>query len=204
MEFNAGRLHLVLDDRTGSITRIDDRQTGLVHLDAARDGRADGRLFRVIVPQGDWISRYADSHEQAPPSVERNGGAATLRFENLRARGEPTGVSVEVRIEPLEGAGEVRFGFRVTNRSEEDVTEVQGPVLGGWTGLGGKGRDRWTLGALQEWDPHQLPHHRGASYIRYHHSRPATRRSPGHSTGSTAGASRPAATACPYRWQPTR
>ena len=69
MELSNGRLVLVLDDQSGELIRIANRNTGKTFLDATEGGRTDGRLFHAVVPSERSIVR---SHEKSRmPSVGR-------------------------------------------------------------------------------------------------------------------------------------
>jgi len=62
----------------------------------------------------------------------------------------------------------VTFRLRLSNRSDSDVTDVLFPWLGGWTGLGGKGKDFMVLGGVRSIDPHAFPKNKGTTFIRFH------------------------------------
>jgi hypothetical protein len=168
MHLENGRLRLTLDERSGSIVGIEDRKTGLVHLNATGDGRADGRLLRVIVPSAVWSSRYADSHVGPPPQIEQRGTGVRLLFAGLQAQGEPTGITAEVQIDLPPGTDEARLTLYLRNDGPGQVTEIQFPWIGGWTGLGGTGKDLMILGAHSEFDPFSFPLNKGTTYAQYH------------------------------------
>ncbi|MBN2202457.1 hypothetical protein JW777_10915, partial [bacterium] len=168
MELRNGRTILTIDERTGSIARLTDSRTGRVHLDACEGGRSDGRLFRVLLPVPEWSSRYADSHEQAAPTITREGGKVLLRWDNLKTRDEPAGVSAETAIEMPEGSDEVRFTLKIANGGPGPVADILFPWLGGWTGIGGKNKDMMILGAKTSFHPHSFPFHTGTTYARLH------------------------------------
>lgn len=153
MKIQAGRLRLILDASSGAFERIEDRSTGLVHVRA----NPDRFLFRVTVPRGIWATRYVDN-TSAPPRITRAGeGGYVLAWNNLPAADGPSGVDVEMRVEPVPAGNEIRFVTTVTNRGADTVTEVCAPAVAGWTGIGGKGRDRLVCGGHVGRDPHRFP-----------------------------------------------
>ena len=168
MELSNGRLVLVLDDQSGELIRIANRNTGKTFLDATEGGRTDGRLFHAVVPSERWSSRYVNSHEADPPEIGRNGNGVSLLYKNLKARGEPTGVTVKVIVDLPTGTDEARFTLEVHNDGSSDVLDILFPWIGGWTGIGGKGEDLMVLGASVEVDPHGFPMHFAKTYARVH------------------------------------
>jgi hypothetical protein len=66
-ELNNGILKILINKDNGTIARIENIQTGLVHVDSTGDRSKYGRLFRMILPKKDWPFHYADSH-----SYEKN------------------------------------------------------------------------------------------------------------------------------------
>lgn len=58
MELNVGHLRMVIDEENGAITRMENKATGLVHIDS----NPNKILFRITVPQDSWTSRYVDNH----------------------------------------------------------------------------------------------------------------------------------------------
>jgi len=168
IELISGRLLLVIDKASGSIVRIEDRKTGLVHLDALREGnRGYGRLLHLIVPSGIWVSRMAETHLAPSPKIQRDGDGVTIVYPDLPARGQKTGIEVRVRIKLVPESDEARFTLQLENRGECPITEVVFPIIGGWTGVGGRGKDRMVAGASYEFDPHGFPINKGIPISRF-------------------------------------
>lgn len=163
-----GRLEMHLDNKTGSIVRIVDRGTSTIHLDAVSEGREDGRLFRLMAPVERRSSRHVDSHTSPPPQVEQNGERVILRWPRLQANGEEVGICAEVRIELPPGKDEAIFTLHVENHSGGDITDILFPWIGGWSGLGGPGKDSMVLGGHPAIDPHGYPLPSGMTYARVH------------------------------------
>jgi len=167
IELAAGRLRLGIDKKTGSIARIEDAKNKIVHLDVLKEGaRGYGRLLHVIGTSGIWTSRIAESH-LAAPKIQTDNNGLTISYPNLPARGQKTGIRAKVRIELIDELDEARFTVEVENRGEGPITEVQFPVIGGWTGVGGSGKDRMVVGATYEFDPHGFPINKGVPYARF-------------------------------------
>ncbi len=163
MKLENGRTLIELDAQCRSITRVCDANLGMDHL----DGGEWSRLFRVITPTVDWVSRYADSQDQAPPEIEEDGGGVTLRFAELvAADGAATGIAVQVRIEPSASPDEILLTIQVENRGVDEINEIVFPWLGGWSGQGGRGEDLMLVGAGIAVDPHAFPIESGATYAR--------------------------------------
>ncbi len=161
MNLKAGRTQVVIDEKSGAITRIEDARTGLVHI----PDNPQNLLFRLNVPQGTWTSRYADNLGAAPRVELKTESELRLRWDNLPdCDGAPTGLDVGVVFRAVADTGEVRFRIEIANHGEETVDDLHAPVLSGWTGLGGPGRDTLILGAHTEYDPHRFPMVTGTTY----------------------------------------
>ena len=171
IESTSGRLRLVIDKNTGSIVRIEDRKTSVIHLNSMGEGRDDGRLFRIIVPSSMWSSRYADSQDAPSPNIQDDANSINIIYPELLARGEVTGVSAMVRIELASETYEARFTLKLENHGTAPITEVIFPIIGGWTGIGGKGKDKMILGAWTEFNPYSFPRNVGTTYARWHQRR---------------------------------
>ena len=164
MDIHSGRMILSLDDKTGEIAKIVDGKTGLVHLDAQKDGRDDARLFRITVPKETWLDRNIDSHTCKAPKITRKTNGLLMRWDNCLAHGEATGVNVEVSVEELPEHEEIRFNLRVENHGFEPILNILFPCVAGWTGIGGKGKDQMSCGPARFFDPHARPAHRCMPY----------------------------------------
>lgn len=162
-----GRTSVTLDDMTGSVIRVADRRSKRVHLDARAGGVDDGRLFRLVIPSPAWRSRHTNSHT-SEPTVMRAAGSGRFHFRNLLVEGETTSVHAEVHVEAPADTDDVRFAITIENKGRMPVTEVRFPWLGGWTGLGGPGKDTMILGANTEFDPYAFPLKTGTTYARIH------------------------------------
>jgi hypothetical protein len=165
MEISYGRLKLNFDPATGSLLRLQDAADGLVHLEARRDGHADGRLWRVTAPAERWSSRYADSHAQPSVEAREASGGLTFRYPSLLAvTGEALGIAAEVRVTPSPRPDEALFTLRLENHGAATLNEVRFPWVASWAGLGGPGQDRMALGARNFADPHDFPKPTGYTY----------------------------------------
>jgi hypothetical protein len=163
LKLQNGRTLIELDAECRSIVRLQDTVLGMDHL----EGGDWSRLFRVITPTVDWVSRYADSQDQAPPEIEEDGGGVTLGFPELvAADGATTGIAVEVRIEPSASADEMLLTLQVENRGVDEINEIVFPWVGGWNGQGGPGKDLMLVGAGIAFNPHGFPAESGATYAR--------------------------------------
>lgn len=166
MEIRHGRTKVVIDPRTGSILRIEDTVSGLVHIDANRDGRTDGRLFQLVLPSEAWWSCPAESHQQAIVRCGRRGNGLGIEYPDLKAAdGAQTGVAVRVEIRPG-AADELLLTMHVENRGPRTVIDTTFPLLGGWHDLGGGDKDRIARGANAFIHPRMYPNAAGNTYAR--------------------------------------
>lgn len=169
MEISSGRLKAAFDPITGSLVRLQDTTSKLVHVDAGSGGRSDGRLLRINVPAATWSSRYADSHAQTAVELKREGEGLSITYPELvAATGEPLGISAEVRVAASPAPDELLFTLHLANHGAAAVNEVRFPWIGGWTGIGGKGQDQMALGARRFLDPHAFPLPVGNTYALNH------------------------------------
>lgn len=148
MDLISGITKVVIDEKNGSIVLLKNTKTGFEHINNRDDRQRNGGLFRLIIPSKQWSSRYADSQEQAHPQITTEDNVVILRYPQLLAGSEPTGVSVEVRVWPEVNTGEIRFQIEVVNNGGEDVTEIQGPLLCGWNGVKGQAKYRLLISPM--------------------------------------------------------
>jgi hypothetical protein len=165
IELRNGRTRIAVDPQTGSVLRIEDASTGVVHLDALRGGRADGRLFRIVIPGESWWSCYADSQEQTNVRCTESCNGIVLDYPDLKtADGCQTGVAVRVEIQCSDKPDEIRFRLHVENRGARTVLDTTHPLLGGWHEDGEE--SRIALGANRFITPALLRHAAGNNYAR--------------------------------------
>ena len=165
VELRNGRMLLAIDTTTGAISRIEDTETGLVHVDATRDGREDGRLFRLIVPSEGWWACYADSHEQCGVTCKQTGDTVTVEYPELRAAdGAMTGIRAVVEITPDDVPDGFRFVLKIENRGPRTIIDVAFPLVGGWHD--GEGDPSVVLGASILTEARSLALPTGNNYAR--------------------------------------
>lgn len=169
MHVRNGRAKLTIDPRTGSILRLEDCITGRAHIDACREGRDDGRLFRIVTPADSWWSCTADSHEQTQVECTTTPGGVCIRYPSLLAGdGAHTGVDVRVDIRTSAAPDEILLTMQVTNRGPRTLLDTTFPLVGGWFEQGGRGRDRIAIGANSFVEPRMFPTQAGNTYARNH------------------------------------
>jgi hypothetical protein len=154
MRIASGRTEIELNDDTGSITVVADA-TGRVYFDARQEPARLGRLFRVLLPEPDWVAHHAESGGTRPHIVRDGPAKVTLRYADLVSSRGPTGVEAEVVIEAAPD-DEVRFRLTLTSRRGGDVTDVMFPWLAGWI-AGSPGADTLTVGGIRSADPRAYP-----------------------------------------------
>ncbi len=137
------------DRATGCLSDLFDKRTGRSHLT-----RSDGaRLFRIVCPNKNWLTRYADTQDCDPPEIEVRDDS--LRFHYPRVI-TPTGtIDVEVFVDvtlPVNDS-EARFRLKLTNNGGDLIHEVRFPWIGGWESYGGPGVDH-VLAGCRPLDPH--------------------------------------------------
>jgi hypothetical protein len=154
MRIVSGRTEIEIDDATGSIVVVAEAG-GRIHFDARRDPERLGRLFRILLPERDWVAHHADSQATRPTVVQEASGKVTLRFADLASPRGPAGVEAEVAIEPAPN-DEVHFTLSLTNHRDGDLTDVMFPWLAGWV-AGPSGPDHLLLGGVRDVDPGSYP-----------------------------------------------
>lgn len=165
IELRNGRTQMIIEPRSGSILRIEDVATGLAHIDAKREGRADRRLFRLLAPTETWWSCYADSQDQTQVKCEHKGNRVTLDYPDLKAAdGQPTGIAVRIAIGAGDLPDEFRLTMRIENHGKRTVLDTAFPLLGGWHEQGNM--SRFALGANSFFDPRSLASSAGNNYAR--------------------------------------
>jgi hypothetical protein len=164
VELRHGRMALSVDAGTGSILRVGNTQTGQVHIDAGRDGHADGRLFRLMVPDDFWWSRYADSQNQTEVNCTEVDGGLTLEYPDLvAADGVKTGIRVVVDIRPSAKSDEFAFSMQIENNGPFEVLDTAFPQLGGWYD---DDEAKFAIGANAIYNPRELSPPAGNNYAR--------------------------------------
>ncbi|MBT7300156.1 MAG: hypothetical protein HN849_11615 [Victivallales bacterium] len=165
IELRNGRTKVIVEPRSGSILRIEDVATGLAHIDANRGSRADGRLYRLLVPTEAWWSCYADSQDQTQVECEHKGNRVTLDYPDLKAAdGQQTGVAVRIDIRAGDMPDEFRLSMRIENHGQRTVLDTAFPLLGGWHEPGTA--SRFALGANSFFAPRSLAASAGNNYAR--------------------------------------
>lgn len=162
VELSNGIVRLVFDDDTGSLRQITD-------IGAGRDYLADGsgnRLFELIVPTPEHAGRPVWSHESGRPWMEKSGDCVTISFPQVLYQDQATGISAKVTVRLPAGAQEALFSIELHNDGPDTISEVHCPVVGGWTGIAGRGIDKMTVAGWQI-DPYTaFPTHRSHTFGR--------------------------------------
>jgi hypothetical protein len=154
MRVTSGRTALEVDEATGSVVLVADRD-GHVHFDARGEPERLGRLFRIFSPLPDWVAHHVDNASCRPRIEGRRDGGIVLRFVDLRSERGPAPLEVEVVIEPAPD-DEVRLTIAITNRGRGDVTDVLFPWLASWQ-PGREATDELVLGGTRRVDPTSYP-----------------------------------------------
>jgi len=130
--------------RSGTIIRIQEKRHGLELLREPR--LADNFRFTLPLPgKAAWQATEANyilGKDQRLSSHERTEHGLVLRWNGplTSVFGKPYDVSAKMTID-LAG-DEIRFGFRIENRTGCEIGEVFAPILGGMLGLGDRPEDR--------------------------------------------------------------
>jgi hypothetical protein len=162
MRLQTGRTGVEIDRTTGAIERVEDTRTGLVHIPS----NPHKSLFHLTVPRAPQCSRFTNNRACRPDVVEEKRDLLALRWRNLPAQGEPTGISLYVCYTVDHATGEIRISGKLSNAGEERITEVCFPTVGGWCGVSGPGSDTFVLGGHRERDPHRFPVNIGTTYAK--------------------------------------
>lgn len=136
-----GLLQLDFDARTGNLRQITNLGNGKGFLSDPRGFR----LAKLIVPTPEHMSRVLHSHEAGPPRMTKKGDTLRMAFPQLRYKGEPTGIFLDVTARLPVGSQEAFFTLKIRNKSPHRVIEAWFPVVGGRPARRGRGRDKITL-----------------------------------------------------------
>ena len=85
--------------------------------------RKNRRLFKIVVPDDEWFSRYASNNEQSCPKIKQSQDQIMMLFENVSAGGNATGITVKVIIGKAAN-DEITFVLQVENSGPHDVTDI--------------------------------------------------------------------------------
>ena len=110
-----GKLAIHFDDKTGSIVRVEDRSSRIVHSDTTGTPGL-GRLFQVMAPTPRWQGRCVQSHASPPPAIRRGDNRIEILYPDLRVNGQTTGIEAAVTVEIGERTDEIVFALQLTNR----------------------------------------------------------------------------------------
>ena len=182
MRIQNGRLRLELHPDLGTVVSLIDTASGTEHLPAAtywsqaspapampgNDAHVDRpRLFRLLMANDRWSSVYADSVDGVRPRFATVAGGWQLHWEDfMAADGGRAGVGAALTVVASPRPDEILFLLTLTNHGTRTIEEIISPWLGGWTGYGGQGRDRLTLGGMSQAEAHLFPTAAGNNYTR--------------------------------------
>jgi hypothetical protein len=140
MKIENGLYLIGIEPETGRIESILDRRSNIELISEPR--LADN--FRLLLPTPELEANYVLGAEQPLTSISRNGRGATLRWDAplKNAHGE-FDVDVVMQIAFVNEA--VEFRLSVDNRSDFNLAEAWGPILGGLTGYGGRENSKLML-----------------------------------------------------------
>jgi hypothetical protein len=151
-------LRLEISPENGSIVRILDKRTATEYI----GDPSQAKLFRLLLPRPDYLSRRINSWEQQLESLEVEDGRMKLRYRDLQISRQrylfqigavevpepqlPIGVTVTLVL-----AGDhILATLEVDNASREEITDVTFPWLGGLTRVHRETPGRVVLPALAD------------------------------------------------------
>jgi hypothetical protein len=132
-------IRVEVSTQNGSITRIFHKRTNTEFIDDQRRTK----LFRLLIPTPDYLSRRINSWDQKPVSLEVSGGTLVMKFQNLQVSRqnyvfqvgtvdtpEPQRaiqVTVTLRLQDEH----ILASIEVTNNSLDEITDVTFPWVDG-------------------------------------------------------------------------
>jgi hypothetical protein len=134
-------LRIEVSPENGSITRILHKRTNTEFIDDLRRTK----LFRLLIPKPDYLSRRINSWDQKPVSLEVSGETLAVKFKNLQISRQnyifqvgtvdtpeaQRNIEVTVRLR-LEDE-HILSSIEVTNHSLDEITDVTFPWIDGLT-----------------------------------------------------------------------
>ena len=123
---------IVVDKQTGAISSFVIKKNGY-------DLIGEKRLmvnFRLCLPLEDYLCNYIDGMEQKPASVSEADNVITVCFSGLSSERGTYPIDLCYTITLLDD--QVRFKAKLTNNSDQPISEFWFPRLGGWTQFGGQ------------------------------------------------------------------
>jgi len=135
IEITVGRMSFVINGENGGIVYIEDKKEKIVHLNSIKEGKNSGQNQKAKIKQYSKGIQIIYNELQTP-------------FEKL-----PVSAVVNIKVEEEE----IFFTLKIENRSSAPITEVMFPMIGGWSGIDGKEKDKMIIGGGIEFDPHSLP-----------------------------------------------
>ena len=150
MKLSNSHISLTFDDKTGSLNQIENRRTDRKFLNDPKGAR----LFRICVPEEQWLARFCDSHD-SKATLTKNENEVRIAYANLLAGGKRTGISATVRVSLPPDSLEASFTLELQNNGPDVIEQVRFAWLGGWTGIAGAGKDTLTI-ASECRDPHSM------------------------------------------------
>ncbi|MHB1001493.1 MAG: hypothetical protein ACYC27_19815 [Armatimonadota bacterium] len=162
MELSNGIVRFLFDDETGNLSQITD-----IHADRDYLHDASGnRLLDIFLMEPDYTGHPVCSYESGKPLIGKLNDSVTITFPELLVEGKPTGISADVTVHLPAEKHEAIFTVEIRNDSPHTISEVHCPVVGGWTGIAGQGKDIMTVAGWQI-DPHTaFPTHRSHTFGR--------------------------------------
>lgn len=126
MLFSNSDIEVRLDDTNGSITRLKDLRISKDYISKAEFAR----LFRLIVPSGNWQGRHINSWDQKVKGIERKGEReVTIIYESLLLGVDEFKIKAVVSLK-LEGEN-INLRISLENNGKDVITDVIFPWLSG-------------------------------------------------------------------------
>ncbi len=132
-------IRVEISSQNGSLTRILHKRTNTEFI----DNQKRTKLFRLLIPKPDYLSRRINSWDQKPVSLEVSGGTLTMKFQNLQISRqnyvfqvgtvdtpEPQ-LAIEVTVTLRLQDEHILASIEVTNHSLEEITDVTFPWVDG-------------------------------------------------------------------------
>jgi hypothetical protein len=154
MKISNEYISLEFNESNGSLIQVKDEKTGHCHLGAP----GEGELIKLFVPdEENDLSRHCFSSNSCKPDIRLENNKLDIYFNKMKtSSGELLDIKALAHITIPENTNEAIFSLEIINDSNELISEVFYPYVGGWRGHNLRGESKMTIGSMEMLDPNDL------------------------------------------------